>query len=63
MPRWTQPFGEFLKGNPELAKPTGRPGSGTPANTGNGNTTVVSTDSYMANRAKDLASGDIKIIF
>lgn len=56
-------FGTFLKGNPELMKASGKPGSGTPAGSPSTGSGSMSTESYMVNRAKNLESGDIKVTF
>ncbi len=54
---------KFLTENPELMKPSGLPGSGTPAGavTSTAKPGVISTDDYMANRSKLLA--DTKVVF
>lgn len=56
-------FGDFLKGNPELAKPSGKPGSGTPAgspNGGSGQPAKMTAEYFSQNKAKIL-SGEIPI--
>jgi hypothetical protein len=56
-------FGEFLTGNPELKKAAGKPGSGTPVGSPSTGATPMSTAQYMADRTKNLASGDLKVTF
>jgi hypothetical protein len=61
-------FGTFLKGNPELAKPTGRPGSGTPAGGGftPGSTTAsreqISDPAWYAKNREALIAGTIQVV-